>query len=156
MLSFDILLLGYVCNIFCEFAFLLSASFLPLVISALMSPKIFEKQSDAKNEMERRAMGLVKVLDCEPCDRVSNPGSESSNEQRGGPREAFRRSRRNSFDRVLDSGLSKMHSLEGLVERVSPLEEFNTAQEPVQCEGQHQTKGEQPRLMRKRQMSFGN
>ena len=35
-----------------------------------MSPKIFERQKDAKIMMEGRAMGRLKVLDCEPFDRV--------------------------------------------------------------------------------------
>ena len=52
--------------------------------------------------------------------------SKSFDEQRRGPKEAFRRSGRNSIAKVLDSGLSRMPSLAGLVERVSPLEEFNT------------------------------
>ena len=93
----------------------------------LMSPRTFEIQEKEDNKTRsHRASQLVRVLDCEPCDRVSSQGSNCSKELQGDPREEIRRNRRNSIDRVLDSGLSRMHSLEGLVERVSPLEEFNT------------------------------
>ena len=93
----------------------------------LMSPRTFEIQEKEDSQTGgHRASELVRVLDCEPCDRVSSQGSNCSRELKGNPGEDIRKSRRNTIDRVLDLGLSRMHSLEGLVERVSPLEEFNT------------------------------
>ena len=93
----------------------------------LMSPRTFETQEKEDSQTGgHRASELVRILDCEPCDRVNSQGSNCSKELQGYPREHIRRSRRNSIDRVLDSGLSRMHKPEGLVERVSPLEEFNT------------------------------
>ena len=40
-----------------------------------MCPKIFERHNDAKIEMEGRAIGLLKVLDCESFDRVISTDS---------------------------------------------------------------------------------
>ena len=89
----------------------------------LMTPKIFERQSVTEAEVQKSASDLVKMLDSE---KFSNQNSEGSKDLQMGPREAFRRSRRNSMEHVLDEHLSRRKSYDGLSDRVSPLEEFNT------------------------------
>ena len=97
----------------------------------LLSPKIFEKQPELTRdaEVERSISGLVRVLDCEPCDRLeTQPEREGRGEEKG--REE---GRKREEERLEGSRRSRRNSLEGLVDRpdrvvdrVSPLEEFNT------------------------------
>ena len=74
--------------------------------------------------MERSVSGLVRVLDCEPCDRL-----ESQVEREGRVEEKVREEVRKE-ERLEVTRRSRRNSLEGLVDRVvdrvSPLEEFNT------------------------------
>ena len=92
----------------------------------LLSPKIFEKQPELTRdaEVERSVSGLVRVLDCEPCDRL-----ESQVEREGRVEEKVREEVRKE-ERLEVTRRSRRNSLEGLVDRVvdrvSPLEEFNT------------------------------
>ena len=98
----------------------------------LLSPKIFEKQPELTRdaEVERSISGLVRVLDCEPCDRL-----ESQAEKEGRGEEKVREEGRKREEERLEGSRrrSRRNSLEGLVDRVdrvvdrvSPLEEFNT------------------------------
>ena len=90
----------------------------------LLSPKIFEKQPETTRdaEVERSASGLVRVLDCEPCDKVE--GKEEPGRKLEESRlEGIRRSRRNSLEGLVDRPADR--TVNKVVDRVSPLEEFN-------------------------------
>ena len=97
----------------------------------LLSPKIFEKQPELTRdaEVERSISGLVRVLDCEPCDRLESQAEREGRGEEKGREEG----RKREEERLEGSRRSRRNSLEGLVDRpdrvvdrVSPLEEFNT------------------------------
>ena len=94
----------------------------------LLSPKIFEKQPETTREaeVERSVSGLVRVLDCEPSDRLDAKveGKEEPGRKLEESRlEGIRRSRRNSLEGLVDRPVDR--TVNKVVDRVSPLEEFN-------------------------------
>ena len=90
----------------------------------LLSPKIFEKQPETTRdaEVERSVSGLVRVLDCEPCDKVEGK-EEPGRKVEESRLEGIRRSRRNSLEGLVDRPVDR--TVNKVVDRVSPLEEFN-------------------------------
>ena len=111
-----------------------------------MSPKIFERQNDAKIEMEGRATELLKVLDSEPFDRVSTD-SVLSTQNAEMSKEKAREKHSEGVEGITmikcwtrpeqdaqPGGSGGAYESSGGVE--------HPAQEPFQLEGQHQTKEE--------------